>query len=490
MSIFNKPKYDQDLIVIGAGSGGLVSAYIAAAAGAKVTLIEKHKMGGDCLNTGCVPSKALIHSTKLISMAKHSNEYGIKNMTVDYDFNEIMGNVQRAVKAIEPHDSVERYTELGVNVILGEAEIISNHEIKVTEHGGNAISLTTKSIILSTGALPFVPPITGLDASNEQILTSDNLWELDSQPKSLGVIGAGPIGCEITQCFARLDTDVSLFDMTDLPLAIEDHDASQVIKEQFIKDNVNLEMNAKIMEVKHHQDAVEVIYEQNGEVKQKSFDKLLVATGRKANLDIKGLDRLDIKLTNRKTIEVNDYLQTSIKNVFACGDCVGPYQFTHAASHQAYFATMNALFGGLKKFKVHYDVLPKATYTFPEVASVGISVEEAQKQGIKHEVTSFPIKDLNRAETENHTQGFVKYITTPRGQILGCCITAAHASDMIAEVALAMHHKLGLNGILATVHAYPSWPEANKLAAGRWKKEKVPAFAIKFAKFYLKLVNR
>lgn len=489
MSLFSR-KYDQDLIVIGAGSGGLVSAYIAAAAKAKVTLIEREKMGGDCLNTGCVPSKSFIHSTKLLSMAKESSRYGIKKMTSEFDFKEIMASVQRSIEAIEPHDSVDRYRSLGVNVLEGEAEIISNHEVRIKGHDGNEQTLTTKSIIIATGGRPFVPPIEGLDASHKQILTSDNLWQLQEQPKTLGVVGAGPIGCEMAQCFARIDTKVSLFDISAYPLAIEDEEAQPIIAKQFTNDGIELKMQCGINKVEHTDNGVIVHYKQDGQDQQQTFDYLLIATGRKANLGIKGLDALDLTLTPRKTIEVNDYLQTSVSNVYACGDCVGPFQFTHAASHQAWYATMNALFGSLKKFKVNYRVLPKATYTFPEVASVGLSVKEAKEKHGDVDVTTFPIKDLNRAETENHTEGFVKYITTKKGAILGSCIVAPHASDMIAEVSLAMQHNLGLDGILKTIHAYPSWPEANKLAAGKWKQTKIPGIALKASTVMLKMLNR
>lgn len=474
-----KPKhFDFNLAVIGAGSAGLVSAYIAAAVKAKVALIERDRMGGDCLNTGCVPSKALIRSAKLMADIKRGASLGIAETGGRVDFASVMDRVHRVIQAIEPHDSVERYTQLGVDCFSGEAEVLSPWEVRV---GDNKI--TAKNIILATGAEPFVPPIPGIDAVGH--LTSDTLWRLKELPKRLLVLGGGPIGCELAQAFARLGSRVTLVDMADRILPREDADASAEVMRAFESDGVEVLISHKttafrvdagrrIAELEHADGKSEI-----------EFDAVLVAVGRKARDDTPGLDALGLERGRGGTLVVDDYLRTRHPSVFACGDAVGPYQFTHVAAHQAWYAAVNALFGSFKKFKVDYSVIPWATFTEPEIARVGLSESDAQEQGIPVEVTRYGIDDLDRAIADGEAHGFVKVLTPPgKDRILGVTIVGHDAGNLIAEYVLAMKHGIGLNKILGTIHIYPTLTEANKYAAGEWKKANAPQGLLAFAKAF------
>jgi len=467
---FNKPTtFDNNLIVIGAGSGGLVSAYIAAAVKAKVTLIEKHKMGGDCLNTGCVPSKALIRTAKALSEAKHSAKYGIKRMDAAFDFAEVMARVKQVISKIEPHDSIERYTGLGVNVIEGAARIIDPYRVEV-----NGETLTTRNIIIATGARPLVPPIKGLDSVD--YLTSDTLWDLQEQPKRLLVLGGGPIGCELAQAFARLGSQVTLVEMAPQILIREDDEVAAQVRQQFEADGIEVLTGHKALEFRREQDQQLMICEAQGQTKQLVFDKVLVALGRQANVSGFGLETLGVELTERGTVAANEFLATNFPNIHVVGDVTGPYQFTHVAAHQAWFASVNALFGSVKRFKVDYRVIPWATFTDPEVARVGLNEKEATQQGIAYEVTTYGIDDLDRAIADSADHGLVKVLTVPgKDTILGVTIMGKGAGDLIPEFVLAMKYKLGLNKILGTIHIYPTMSEANKYAAGNWKRAHAPA---------------
>lgn len=467
---FNKPTtFDNNLIVIGAGSGGLVSAYIAAAVKAKVTLIEKHKMGGDCLNTGCVPSKALIRTAKALSEAKHSEQYGIKRMEADFDFAEVMARVRQVVSKIEPHDSIERYTGLGVNVIEGAARIIDPYRVEV-----NGETLTTRNIIIATGALPLVPPIKGLDSVD--YLTSDTLWDLQEQPKRLLVLGGGPIGCELAQAFARLGSQVTLVEMAPQILIREDDEVAAQVRQQFEADGIEVLTGHKALEFRRENDQQLMICEAQGQTKRLVFDKVLVALGRQANVSGFGLETLGVELTERGAVAANEFLATNFPNIHVVGDVTGPYQFTHVAAHQAWFASVNALFGSVKRFKVDYRVIPWATFTDPEVARVGLNEKEAKQQGIAYEVTTYGIDDLDRAIADSADHGMVKILTVPgKDTILGVTILGKGAGDLIPEFVLAMKYKLGLNKILGTIHIYPTMSEANKYAAGNWKRAHAPA---------------
>lgn len=477
MKTYPKPKnFDANLIVIGGGSAGLVSAYIAAAVQAKVILIEKHKMGGDCLNTGCVPSKALIRAAKYVHQIKQAEKYGMKSASVDFDFADIMKRVHNVIEKIEPHDSVERYTKLGVEVIEGSATLTSPYSVKV-----NGKTITAKNIIIASGAEPFVPPIKGIE--NITPLTSDNLWNLTKQPKKLAILGGGPIGCELAQSFARLGSEVTQIEMLPRIMIREDEEVSTFIQKRFVNEGVRVLCNHKAVEFIVKGEQKSLLCEHNGKTVEIEFDEVLIAVGRSARLEGFGLKELDVPISKRRTIEVNDYLQAGYPSLYACGDVAGPYQFTHTAAHQAWFASVNALFGRFKKFKVDYSVIPWATFTEPEVARVGYNRQEADEQNIQYETTRYQLDDLDRAIAEGEDEGFIEVLTKPGSdQILGVTILGNQAGELIAEFVFAMQHKMGLNKILGTIHIYPTRMEAVKYAAGNWKKASTKAWQLKLLK--------
>ena len=470
--------FDTDLVVIGAGSAGLVSAYIGAAVKAKVSLIEKHRMGGDCLNTGCVPSKALIRSSRFIAEAQRCKDFGIDRAALQVDFARVMERVQRVVRQVEPHDSIERYTGLGVDCIQGEARILSPYQVRV-----NGTTLRTRHIVIATGARPALPPIPGIE--DMQPLTSDTIWDLRTRPQRLLVLGGGPIGCELAQCFARLGCAVTLVLRGDRLLPKEDVEVADLVRRRFVAEGIDLRLHHQMQRFRLMGDSKQLLCDVHGDPVVIEFDQLLVATGRQANVSGFGLEALDIPLTPQGTIEVNDYLQTRYPNIYACGDVAGPYQFTHAAAHQAWYAVVNALFGRWWRFKVDYRVIPAATFTEPEVARVGLNEQQARAQGIACEVTRFELAELDRAIADEATEGFVKVLTEPgRDRILGVTIVGAQAGDLIAEYVLAMRHGLGLNKILQTIHIYPTLAEANKYAAGAWKRAHLPERLLRWVEAY------
>jgi len=462
---FPQPKsFDTNLVVIGAGSAGLVTAYIAAASGAKVTLIEKDRMGGDCLNTGCVPSKALIRSSRIKSYIDRSREFGINTGQVETIFPAVMQRVREVITAIEPHDSVERYTELGVDCVKGTARITSPWTVEVN---GNTIN--TRSIVIATGGRPSVPAIPGL--TEIAYLTSDTLWQLEELPERLLVLGGGAIGCELAQAFRRLGSDVTQIEMLPRLLANEDEQVSTEVEAAFRRDGIHVHTTCRAKTFEHSNDGNVLVCEDASGEHRIPFDQVLVATGRRGDSQGFGLDTLGIETNPNGTLPVNEYLQTIYPNIYACGDVAGPYQLTHAAAHQAWHCAMNALFGRFWKFRVDYSVLPRAVFCDPEVASVGINEQHAVEQGLAYEVTTYDIKDLDRAIAEGEAHGFVRVLTPPgKDKILGVTIVGSHAGDIISEYVLAMRHGLGLSKILATVHIYPTLAEANKFAAGNWRK--------------------
>ncbi|MEK6704982.1 MAG: dihydrolipoyl dehydrogenase [Bdellovibrionota bacterium] len=470
---FRRPKkFDYNVVVIGGGSAGLVSAYIAAAVKAKVALIEKHKMGGDCLNTGCVPSKALIRSAKILSYIRRAPEFGLDRTEVRFDFANVMERVQRVIGKVEPHDSTERYSKLGVDCIQGAAKIVSPFEIEV-----NAKRVTTKNIIVATGARPLVPPITGLDKI--QYMTSDTVWGIRKLPKRLLVLGGGPIGCELAQAFSRFGSEVSIIEMAPRILIREDVDVSSFVTEKFKKDGIKVLTTHKAKFFETNGSQKWLICEANGNEVRIEFDEVLLALGRKANVTGFGLEDLGVEISKRGTIEHDEFMRTNYPNIFVCGDVAGPYQFTHTAAHQAWYASVNALFSPVKKFRTDYRVIPWCTFTDPEVARVGLNEQEAREKGIGVQVTKYGLDDLDRAIAEEEDNGFVKILTTPgRDAVLGATIVGSHAGDIIAEYVAAMKHGFGLNKILGTIHIYPTLAEANKYAAGNWKKATAPKKAL------------
>ena len=474
---FDKPeKFDRDIVVLGAGSGGLVTAYIGAAVKSKVSLIEKHKMGGDCLNTGCVPSKALIKSGKIKYSIDHAEKYGVMNASGDVDFKIAMQRVHEVVAKIEPHDSPERYRDLGVDVIEGEGRIIDPWRVAV-----NGQTLTTRNIVVATGARPFVPPIPGIE--DVDYLTSDNLWDIEELPEKLVVLGGGPIGCELTQAFKRLGSDVYQIEMASAIMGREDPEVAEMVKAQFEANGIHVMVNTKAVGFKKVNGRDVMIAEQGDATVEIDFDKIIVAVGRKARVTGFGLEELNIGLNKNGTIEHNEFLQTDIPNIYAVGDVAGPYQFTHVAAHQAWFAAVNSLFGHLKKFRADYRVIPWATFTDPEVARVGLNETDAKEEGTAYEVTKYGIDDLDRAIADGTDSGFIKVLTVPgKDKILGVTIVGEHAGDLIAEYVLAMKHGLGLNKILGTIHIYPTLAEANKYVAGEWKRAHQPETVLKWLK--------
>ena len=470
---YRRPRrFDYNLVAIGGGSAGLVSAYIAAAVKAKVALIEKHKMGGDCLNTGCVPSKALIRSAKILSYIRRAQEFGLDSIDAKFDFARVMERVSRVIAKIEPHDSRERYAGLGVDCIEGSAKIISPYEV-----GVNGRRISTRSIVVATGARPLVPAIPGLD--KVKYLTSDTVWGLRVLPKRLLVLGGGPIGCELAQAFSRFGSQVTVVEMAPRLLFREDKDVSDFITTRFKKDGIQVLMAHKAKSFDSDGPRKWLVCDTNGAEVRVDFDEVLLALGRKANVNGFGLEELGVEISKRGTIEHDEFLRTNYPNIYVCGDVAGPYQFTHTAAHQAWYASVNALFSPFKKFKADYRVIPWCTFTDPEVARVGLSEEEAKEKGIEVRVTKYGIDDLDRAIAEEEDHGFVKVLTPPSGdEVLGATIVGPHAGDILAEYVAAMKHGFGLNKILGTIHIYPTLSEANKYAAGNWKKATAPERAL------------
>ncbi|MDC0085146.1 FAD-dependent oxidoreductase [Oceanospirillaceae bacterium] len=474
-----KPKlFDRNVIIIGAGAAGLVSAYIAAVVRAKVTLIETREMGGDCLNYGCVPSKALIKSAKVAHQIKHADRFGLEASNPSFSFNKVMQRIHQVIAAIAPHDSVERYQSLGVEVLQGHAKLTSPWKLDITHADGSITQLTSRSIIIATGAAPFVPALPGLDTTG--YLTSDTLWEKlryeNKPPQRLVILGGGPIGCELAQSFARLGSQVTQVEMLDRLMIREDLEVSQFVKEALQHDGVKVltdhtALSCGVTKLEDNEDKwLEVAHQ--GQNRRINFDQIIVAVGRAPRLKGFGLEALGI--STDKVVQTNDYLATLFPNIYAAGDVAGPYQFTHAAAHQAWYACVNALFGQFKRFKVDYRVMPWATFVDPEVARVGLNEQEAIQQGIPYQVTRYGIDDLDRAICDGAAEGFVKVLTVPeKDKILGVTIVGAHAAELIAEFVIAMKYNLGLNKVLGTIHIYPTMAEANKYVAGDWKRNQV-----------------
>ncbi|MEO5733231.1 MAG: FAD-dependent oxidoreductase [Rubrivivax sp.] len=493
----DKPKsFDRNMVVIGAGAAGLVTSYIAAAVKARVTLVEGHKMGGDCLNYGCVPSKALIKTATLVRQMQHSADYGISQAELTFDFAEVMERVARVVKDVEPHDSVERYRGLGVDVQLGKAKILDPWRVQITADDGSQLVLTTRSIVIATGAEPFVPPLPGLDQSG--YLTSDTLWGLRKQPKELVVLGGGPIGCELAQSFARLGSRVTQVEMGDRIMSREDPEVSDYARKALEADGVEVRTGHKALRCEIDKGAGgqadrKFLVVESGPESGKNgarheqrlpFDTLLCAVGRSARLKGYGLEELGIPVG--RTITTDAYLQTKFPNILAAGDVAGPFQFTHTAAHQAWYAAVNGLFGSFKRFKADYSVIPWATFIDPEVARVGLNETEAKQQGVPYEVTRYDLDENDRAIADSATKGWVKVLTVPgKDRILGVTIVGVHGGDLLAEYVLAMKHGLGLNKILGTIHTYPTLAEVNKGAAGAWKNAHKPEAALRWVERYM-----
>lgn len=473
---FDRPsRFDRDIVVIGGGSAGLVASYIAAAVRARVTLVEREKMGGDCLNTGCVPSKALIRAAKSAVEVRHASRFGIEVDEPRINFQKVMGHVQDAIREVEPHDSPERYEGLGVEVVKGEAVLVDPWRVRIGEH-----ELTTRHVIIASGARPRIPPLPGIDEIT--VLTSDNLWQLSALPERLVVLGGGPIGCELGQSFARLGSGVSLVEMGDQLMPREDRDIADLVRQGLSDDGVELHLSTRALKVVPHGGAdgrhsLEVEITESGNTRTASieFDELLVAIGRQANVEGLGLEALGVGTRPNGTLDVDGALQSVLPNVWACGDVVGPYQLTHASAHQAWHATVNALFGEFKRFTVSYRALPAVTFSDPEVARVGLNERDAEEQKIAYEVTRYDLAELDRAIADGNQKGVIKVLTVPgKDRILGATIVGAGAGEMLAEFTLAMTRGIGLNKLLGTIHPYPTYSESVKATAGVWKNAHKP----------------
>ncbi|OYZ13211.1 MAG: pyridine nucleotide-disulfide oxidoreductase [Sphingomonadales bacterium 28-64-96] len=465
-------RFDRNMVVIGGGAAGLVSAYIAATVKAKVTLVESHKLGGDCLNYGCVPSKTLIKSARIAHQMRHADTYGLTPHEAQFDFRAVMARIRNVIATIEPNDSVERYTGLGVDMELGHARILDPWTVEITRHDGTTQRLTTRSIVIAAGAAPLVPPLPGLTPTNH--LTSDTLWDafsaLSAIPKRIIVLGGGPIGCELAQALARLGAQVQQVEMGPRVLPREDDDVAAIAHSSLVGSGVEVLTGHAALRVEGEQT---LIVSHDGAERALPYDALIVAVGRKARLTGYGLEELGIE-TDR-TVVTDDYLATLYPNIYACGDVAGPYQFTHVASHQAWYAAVNALFGQFRRFKADYRVIPWTTFLDPEIARVGLSEDEAKAKGVAVEVTTYQLHELDRAIADSATTGFVKVLTPPgKDKILGATIVGDHAGELLAEYVLAMKHGLGLNKLLGTIHTYPTMAEANKFAAGNWKRAHAP----------------
>ena len=469
------PQFDRNLVVIGAGAAGLVTSYIAATVQARVTLIEGNKMGGDCLNYGCVPSKALIRSAKLAHQMRHADRYGLEPVEPAFSFRAVMARIHEIIRAVEPHDSVERYTKLGVDVLQGHARIIDPWTVEVTLPGGESQRITTRSIVIAAGAEPVVPSLPGIDAAG--YVTTDTLWEefaaRDEVPRRLVVLGGGPVGCELAQSFARLGSHVTQVQKGPQLMPREDPEVAAFVEATLAADGVEVLTKHKAVRCEQEGERKFLVVERAGAERRIEFDDLLCAVGRGARLHGYGLEELGIPA--ERTVETNEYLETIYPNILAAGDVAGPYQFTHAAAHQAWYAAVNALFGQVKKFKADYSVMPWTTFTDPEVAHVGVNEREAKQQGIEYEVTRYDLAELDRAIADSAARGFVKVLTVPgKDRILGVTLVGEHAGELLAEFVLAMKQGSGLGKILGTIHTYPTFGEANKYAAGEWRRAHAP----------------
>lgn len=475
-----RPKrFDRNLIVVGAGSAGLVSAYIAATVKAKVSLIEAHEMGGDCLNTGCVPSKALIKSARVAHAVADAARFGVNAPPATIDFPSVMRRVRDVITAIEPHDSVERFTGLGVDCIKGYAQFVDPWTVEISDADAGKRRLTAKAFIIATGAAPLIPPLPGIEHSG--YLTSETLWDAMADrkavPQRLVILGGGPIGCELAQSFQRLGSQVTIVEMADGLLLKEDSDAAALVTGQLRSEGVAVLTQHKACGFNHGK--ILIADCPNGE-KSIPFDDIIIAVGRKPRVTGFGLEELGLIVEGK--LETDDFLRTNIPHILCAGDVAGRQQLTHGASHEAWYASINALARPFKKYRADYRVLPRVTYTEPELAAVGLTEAEAIARGIAHDVTRYDLDDLDRAIAESEAQGFVKILTAKGSdKILGTTIVGAHAGETLAEVTFAMRHNMGLRKILQTIHPYPTWGEANKYAAGQYGLERKPEALLKWA---------
>ncbi len=473
-------RFDRNVVVIGGGAAGLVASYVAAAVKAKVTLVEANALGGDCLHHGCVPSKALIRCAAQAHHMRQAAQYGIHAEGVRVDFAAVMQRVRDAIARIEPHDSHARYTGLGVDVVHGHAVLESPWHVRITRADGSALTLTTRAVVLATGATPVVPPVPGLEGA--PYVTSDTLWQhlngLSQPPGRVVMVGAGPIGCELAQALARLGSTVTMVEQGPRVLPREDAEVSQAVAEALHADGVRLHGEHQACAVHRRAQGYVLEVAAGSQHKELPFDLLVFAVGRAPRTAGYGLEALG--LSGARAVQTDDHLQTACPTVFVAGDATGRQPFTHAAAHQAWHAAVNALFGWVWRVPLQDQPMPAVTFTDPEVGRVGLNEAQAQAQGLRCEVTRYDLAELDRAITDGQTQGWIKVLTVPgKDKILGVTWVGAHAGEGLAEFALAMRHGLGLGAVLRTVHAYPTWSEAAKATAGRWRQAHAPRLLLR-----------
>ena len=455
-------KTDYDLCIIGGGAAGLVTAAGAASLGAKVILIEKHRLGGDCLYTGCVPSKTLIHSAHVANTVKTAHRFGISAQLNPVNQNDVVKRIAEVIKTIEPNDSPERFRAMGVEVVFAEAQFIAEDRLLV-----DGREITARKFVLATGSRPFIPPILGLDSIT--YLTNETIFDVTETIEHLIIIGSGAIGCEMAQSFVRLGSKVTLLSNAAL-LPVEDSDMSDVVKQQFIADGIDLHLNILVKNVAKTDQGVrvEITGDYHDELNLVEGSHILIATGRQSNIDNLGLVQAGVEVDNGRLV-VDARLRTSNKRIYACGDVAGPYLFTHMAEHQAGIVLRNTLFH--LPAKAQTSSIPWCTFTAPELARVGLSEREAEESGIKYQVYTFPFDENDRAISEGETSGMAKIITTPKGKLLGACIVGPHSGELIAEYVLALSQGLNVSALSNTIHIYPTLAHINRRVADQRMKE-------------------
>jgi pyruvate/2-oxoglutarate dehydrogenase complex dihydrolipoamide dehydrogenase (E3) component len=463
------PSGRYNLVVIGAGTAGLVTAAGAAGLGAKVALIERELLGGDCLNVGCVPSKGLISAARAMRSVRYAGQFGVHGARgARVDFSHVMERMRRLRARIGPHDSATRFSDLGIDVYFGQGTFKGSNSVQVGDQ-----TLDFKRAVIATGARASAPPIPGLDSV--EYLTNESIFSLTELPRRLGVIGAGPIGCELAQSFALFGSEVYLVEATHGILPREDPDAAKIVQAAMVRDGVNFLCCSRNTEVKPgDNDTIRLTLDSHNKNYDQTVDELLVAVGRAPNVDNLGLEKVGVEF-DKLGVQVNDRLQTTNPNIYAAGDICSPYKFTHAADFMARIVIQNALFMG--RAKASSLVIPWATYTSPEIAHVGLYPKEAEEKGIAIQTFTQEFSDVDRAILEGETEGFVR-VHSQQGtdKILGCTIVAKNAGDMISEVALAMTHGLGLKKIASTIHPYPTQAEAIRKIGDQYSRTRLTPF--------------
>jgi len=476
-----EPAERYHLVVIGGGTAGLVSAAGAAGLGARVALIERRLMGGDCLNYGCVPSKGIIRAARAWHEARIGAEaFGAPATSSDGDFARMMERMRRLRAQISHHDSFARFRDLGIDVFVGEGRFTASDAVEV---GGKRLRF--RKAIIATGARPVAPPIPGL--AEVPHLNNENLFTLTEAPGTFGIIGGGPIGCEMAQAFARLGSTVSLFDMAPHVLPREDADAAAVVQSAMLTDGVRLELGIQIERVERDGEGIAVHFQRDGESHRKSVDHLLVAVGRAPNVENIGLEAAGVEY-GRYGVKVDDKLRSTNKRIFAVGDVASKYKFTHVADALARIAIQNALFMG--RAKASDLVIPWCTYTSPEIAHVGLYAKEAEEQGIEFDTMTLPLVDVDRAVLDSDDEGFLRlHVKKGTDTILGATVVAGHAGDMLGELCLAVTHGIGLSKISSTIHPYPTQAEVIKKAGDTWRRGKLTPTVQKLFNFWFHLFS-